>query len=337
MDNRVMRFLENLIQHFSGWDEISYVYDDGQTKPYTVNRFSPKNILTEDPQSDFYSWFATYLSEQEEINYADLYKSFMKHFFNLWVNPTSKQLPEFNEKKLQDFEAAEQRIFEHFQKKLIQEYTVEGYEVVTGRKLIDLFVQSYDQSDKTKCLKEWLKPIGLETLDNRDYYVVDFEYFTKPIKLTKADVVERMNHDFPISKDSMPLYMEHILTTKRGIESEAIEEDAKTAFSFYCNMDDYLEENSCENESSTLDKLAKYQVDPSQPFIEAIIDKLGEVYINQNQLLTEQDVLNFVNKAYRLEDVDREAKSFERHKIFATMLTRHVTKNGRTHSWNSIH
>lgn len=331
MEKRLKRFFQNLVTHFSRKDHVTHIYYDGESDPTELKTISPLNILSEELEDELYVWLENYLSENSEPSYYDMYKEIMNEFFDLWVNPSFEEL--------EGFEESEKALYKKTQRMLTVELAANDYEVILGRDLIERLVHLYDESSKLITLTEWLKSVNISDLNNLQYYIVDFEFFTKPVLLTKADLTERLNQSFPLSQVSLFLYFENLIVTQRGFESTEFEEDTKLVFNFYCNIDDYLERNSCEMRETTLRKLLNDAVEPNRPFVEAIIDDLGEIYINHHALHTEKDILDFVNMAYELEEIDREAKTFDRSQIFSRLLTRDVSKNGNMfcHKANSMY
>lgn len=331
MEKRLKRFFQDLVTHFSRRDNIAHVYYDGESDPTELKTISPLNILSEELEDELYNWLVDYLSENSEPSYYDMYKEIMNQFFGLWVNPSSEEL--------EGFEESEKALYEKMQRILTVDLVANDYEVVLGCDLIDRLVRLYDDSSKLITLTEWLDSVDISDLNNQQYYIVDFEFFTKPVPLTKADLTERLNQSFPLSQVSLFLYFENLVVTQLGLESTKVEEDTKLEFNFYCNIDDYLERNSCEMKETTLRKLLNDAVEPNRPFVEAIVEDLGEIYINNHVLRTEKDILDFVNMAYELEEIDREAKTFDRSQILSRLLTRDVSKNGNMfcHKANSIH
>lgn len=328
MEKRLKIFFQNLMTHFSRRKDISLVYYDGLSDPIEVKTISPLDILSEKLETDLYSWLVDYLSEQPTICYYDMYKQIMNQFFDIWVNPTSEELNEFEGNTLEGFEASEESLIEKVQRTLTMDLTMNDYEVVLGSELIDRLVRLYDKSSKLTTLTEWLDSVDVSGLKNHQYYIVDFDFFTKPIPLTQWDITERLNQTFPVTQTNLFLYFENLVVTKRGLESDTFEADSKLEFQFYSDVDNYLERNSCEMKETALEKLLNDAVEPTRPFVEAIVENYGEIYINHHALYTEKDILDFINMAYELEEVDREAKSFDRSQIFARLLNRDLTQNG---------
>lgn len=339
MEKRLKMFFQNLMTHFSCLKDISLVHYNGESDPIELKMISPLNILSEELETDLYIWLVDYLSEQPVICYYDMYKQIMSRFFDIWVNPTTEELSEFEGNMLEGFEASEKSLIEKVQRMLTMDIIMNDYEVVLGSELIDRLVRLYDRSSKLTTLTEWLDSIDVSALNNNQYYIVDFDFFTKPILLTQGDITERLNQNFPITQTSLFLYFENLVITKRGLESNDFEADSKLEIQFYCNIDNYLERNSCEMKETTLEKLLKNAVEPNRPFVEAIVENLGEIYINHHALYTEKDILDFTNMAYELEEIDREAKSFDRSQIFARLLTQDLSQNGNTlcHKAHSIY
>lgn len=327
MEKRLKIFFQNLMTHFSGRENIGHVYYNGVSDPSEVKINSPLNILSEELEPALYIWLADYLSEQPEICYYDMYKQIMNHFFNIWVNPTSEELNEFEGNMLEGFEASKKALTEKGQRLLTMDLAGNDYEVVLGSELIDRLVRLYDDSPKLTTLTDWLSGVDVSSLNNQQYYIVDFDFFTTPVALTQAAITERLCQNFPISQTSLFLYFDHLMVTRRGIDANVIEADSKLKVHYYCNIDRYLERNSCEMKETTLRKLLSDAVDPTRPFIEAIVDNFGEIYINHQMLHTEKDILDFVNMAYLIEEADREAKTFDRSQIFSHLLTRDVSRN----------
>ena len=328
MEKRLELFFEKLMTHFSGREEISHVYYNGVSDPIEVKINSPLNILSEELESDVSIWLVDYLSEQSEISYYDIYKQIMNQFFDMWVNPTSEELNEFEGNRLEGFETSEKALIEKGQRMLTMDLATNDYEVVLGSEIIDRLVSLYDDSSKEITLTEWLNAVDVSSLDNQQHYIVDFEFFTTPIPLTKNHIKERLNQNFPISQTSLFLYFDHLMVTRRGLDSTVIEADSKLKVHYYCNIDQYLERNSCEMKETTLRKLLSDAVDPNRPFIEAIVDNYGEIYINHHMLHTEKDILDFVNMAYLIEEADREAKTFDRNQIFEHLLVQGASRKG---------
>lgn len=336
MDKKLKLFFQKLVTHFSGREDIGHVYYNGVSDPSVVKINSPLNILSEEHESDLYTWLIDYLPEQTEICYYDMYKQIMKQFFDIWVNPTSEELNEFEGNMLEGFEASEKALLEKGQRMLAMDLATNDYEVVLGSELIDRLVRLYDDSLKQITLTEWLDAVDVSSLNNHQHYIVDFDFFTKPVPLTQADITERLNQNFPISEMSLYLYFDHLMVTRRGLDAKIIEEDSKLKVHYYCNIDSYLERNSCEMRETTLRKLLSDAVDPNRPFIEAVVDNYGEIYINHHMLHTEKDILDFVNMAYLIEEADREAKTFDRSEIFAHLLIQGASRNGNI-LWHRAH
>lgn len=318
MEKRLKQYFQNLVTYFSRRDDISHIYYDGESEPTEVKTISPLNILSEELEDELYIWLVTYLTKHSEISYYDMYKKIMNHFFDLWVNPSVEELEGFGD--------SEKALYEKVQKMLVVDLASNDYEVVLGSDLIDRLVRLYDKSSKLTTLTDWLDSVDISELNNQQYYIVDFEFFTKPIPLTQADLTERLNQSFPLSQVMLFMYFEHLVVTKRGLDSMEVEEDTKLEFNFYCDIDNYLKHNSCEMRETTLQKLLNDAVEPNRPFVEAVVDNLGEIYINNHVLRTEKDILDFVNMAYELEEIDREAKTFDRSQILSRLLTRDVSK-----------
>lgn len=325
MEKRLKVFFHNLVTHFSNQEDLYHVYSDEASDPTVVNIMSPLKLLSPEIEAEFNDWLSLYLYENTEVHYYEMYKQLMSDFFNLCVNPTSEELEQYSS---ESFEVAESHLFQKMQRKLVEEYVSKDYEVVLGSQLIDRLIRLYDVSAKLTPLTEWLDSFDIASLDNQEYYIVDFDFFTKPEPLTEEVIMERANQEFPITPLNLYLYFENLIVTKRGLESKEAECDTKIVFEFYCDMDHYLERNCCEMKETTLRRLMDDAVDPNRPFVESIVENVGEIYINLHALHTEKDLLDFVNMAYELEEVDREAKSFNRSQIINHLVTKKLSKNG---------
>lgn len=321
MEKRLKQFFQNLVALYNRQENISHIYYDKQSDSTKFRMISAHNILSEEFEDELYYWLVDYLAECAEVNYYEMYKEIMNQFFGMCLNPSSEDHESYQE--------SEKTLYEKVKRILLIELCSKGYEVIVGSELIDRLVRMYDASSKLTTLTEFLDTVNISELHNHHYYIVDFELFTQPIPLNQDVLIERLNQSFPITQSSLYLYFEHLIVTELGLESVEVKEDTKLKVNFYCNVDNYLERNSCEMKESALRKLLKDAVEPNRPFIEAVVEGLSEVYINHHALNTEKDILDFVNIAYELEEVDREAKTFDRRQILAKLLSEGRSRNGK--------
>lgn len=335
MTSELKCFVKQLIMHFSNRDDIYYVHYDGEREPKLVDVDFSNNILSEAMSGPVYEWVGDYINRRELVNYYEMYQHLVNEFCGVWVNPTCEELSVWNQNmnlfpttNLSNTQSFQKDWQEAIHRTLLDEFEEAGYKVVSGNELIEQLVRMYDQhSSKNMSIVDWIKPTDISLLKNNHSYLIDREIDKKPILLTKQHILERENQNFSIGAGQLWLYFEHLQVTKRGLESEELIDDPKIVFHFYSDIKDYLNQVDSEREASTLRKLVNNEVDPYKPFIEAVIDNYSEIYINEDAIETEKDLLDFVNNGYLIEEIDLEAKSFNRKEIIKELLCKSATAN----------
>lgn len=331
------RFIDNLIHQYRMRSDISYVQYDGCVKPTLLTEVPEFHINTGEMAKKVDAWIVEYLSNVEEVHYYTMYKSLLLDVFNVWVNPSLKELKAFNEEigldpllHLDDFSSFSNEWCDNLFSKTKADLEDDGYKFASGIELINDLVQEYDaQSEMNLTLVDWMKPTDVSEIDNQCLYIIDLECICKPILFEERFLLERDNQDYRITPNNLKHYLENVIVTQRGLVSRAEVKDKNITFNYYYSIIHYLKMNPYENKESTFRKLLEDAVDPSQPFIEAVTDYMGELYINNSLLRTEKAVLDFINLAYVLEELDLEAKSFDRKKIMVGKLNKKLPKSSK--------
>ena len=334
MHNCLNRFIDNLIQQYYIRSDMTYVQYDGSSAPIILDDVPEFRMDSDEIAEKVDCWSGDYLSSVDHVHYYSMYQTLIKDVFNIWVNPTREDLMAFNMDNdldpldyLENFESLDRTWSEKLSLKAKAEFEVNGYKLIVGSELIEQFVRRYDKKPpKNLTLVDWLEPVNISGIDLDSYYVFDLEVVSKPILFDDRFLLEQDNQQYRITPNNLKHYLDHVIVTQRGLSSRKVVEDKSIEFRCYYSMIHYLKMNPCETKESTFRKLLEDAVDPAQPFIEAITDNMGEVYINNASLKSEKAILDFINLAYMLEELDLEAKSFDRKKIMEGKLNQTFPK-----------
>lgn len=322
MTGDIQCFFVNLVKHYYNQMDIYYMLASPIKKDENIER----DIEYTREFAKEKEWLSHYLVENDTVNYFEIFKKYIEYL----DEADSQQV-------LKIFKAYEAETANNLNQEIRKDFKNNGYSLYLGSHIIKKLIHFYDEDKSIEIsFVDWLKPVDISNLQNDAYYLVDDqvfnETFVRPILVSKESMekfrIEKGNQSFDVLPNVLSLYFEHLIVTKRGIESEERVSEALIEVSYYNNITHYEELHAYGSRDATFRKLLKSGVIPSMPFLELVVDGFGEYYINDFSLKTERDIINFVNQSYYAEELDREAKSFDRNKILETVLN----KNRKIHS-----
>lgn len=335
MRQHLVNFLETFMAFYQERDDITYVAYDGFADPVEVDCRPLDALNIEHKIEAIIPWLNHYLKTTDKVSLYDLYKQMTEYFFDVWVNPSLCELQQFNIEQglparahladLPDYEHAwaDQLLCE--MEARLAEY---GYAIFTGHELIEYYLRIYDTYfAKDMTLSEWIDAKHIKGIDLEGRYLYDVEVDTMPVLIDRDFIIGYASQDLKIADELLAIYMEELLVTKRGIQSNKVVEDRLFDIYCYTNLRHYLKCQPFETKESSLKKLLRDSVDPTQPFIEVVMDGIGEMYINQSNLQTERDIIEFMNMAYQVEEIDLEAKTFNRKNILLSLMDEVITED----------
>lgn len=335
MHEHLVNFIENLMTYYQNRDDITYVTCDGSAEPVEVKCLSMCAMDVEERIDEIISWLNCYLIETEKVSFYHLYKHLMQDLQDIWVNPSLHELRQFNTeqglpytKNLEERPNYEQVWADQLLGEMEAALAEHGYAIVSGHELIDHYINVYDEhmaEDIT--LSEWIDSSYIEEIDTDSRYLYDLEVDTMPVLIEKDFIFSYASQDLRVPNELLSVYFDELLVTRRGIESNKVIEDRLFGINCYHNLRHYLKVQPFETKESSLRKLFRDSVDPTLPFVEVVMDGLGEIYINHVDLQTEKDILDFINLAYQVEEIDLEAKTFNRKNILLSIMDEVITED----------
>lgn len=316
-------FIE-VADYFNKRDDFNFYFYDGTDKPKKITDLNTLQFDAEylhgttDVTNEFREIFIEQMLQNKRAAEYQREQPFIDSEHELWINPTLKQLQEYNEMEnlnpedyLEGFKGYDHVIQNETLSLLEKELPDKEYLILKGVEILETLKEDFEVFNLDEIsLEEWAKPVILHELIKESKYVVNGEISFKPINIeTLLD--ERYGQSLPIDTKEIDIYLDNLMFTRKGIEQSELIDMNHISFYTFHDITDYLSLEEFESFNKAHEKITTQGVEVADSFIEIGIGN-NEYYKNNSDFKTEKDILDYVNEIFDKEGIDIEAKTFDR-------------------------